>query len=129
MMEPLEPTASPRDKEERAARISRIERVYDVLLTTKYFRKSPNQDGLRFLESIFVDIREKWIRHMYNRITGESNHQWMASPCVIQRKLLATSFSPFATVTREELAFCRLSKDDARLCIGPDPDEPFLNLQ
>jgi hypothetical protein len=84
---------------------------------------------MKFLDSIFVDIREKWLRHMYNRITGEHNHVWMASPCVIERLILAPSFSPFATVTPAELSCCRLSKYDSRLSDGPQPDDPFLNLQ
>ena len=80
-MQPLEATATPRETLERAARIARIKKLYADLLTTKYFKKNPNQDGMKFLESILSDIREKYIRHMYNRITGASNHQWMTPLC------------------------------------------------
>ena len=119
-MEPLEEDATPRHKQERETLLLRRSEIFDKIVTSFIFAKSPTENFTSKLKSQLIDNKDKWFRGIFNMLTGSQSNFWHQPGYLSIIMLNNAMYNPFKSgVTVEELDDTRLRMTDARISLGP----------
>ena len=121
VMVPLEEDAKPREKQERETLLTRKGEIFDKIVTSFIFLKSPTDTLTAKLKSQLADNKDKWFRGIFNMLTGSQSNFWHQPGYLAKIMWNNKMYSPFRSgVTVEELRDTRLPMPDARVSLGPD---------